>query len=103
MQKLRRDDQVAVMAGKDRGKAGKILRVFPAQGRALVEGVNLVKKHVRPTQDNPKGGFASCERPVALATLQRVCPRCRRGVRVGFTRAADGTVSRVCKRCGEAL
>lgn len=103
MNKLRRDDPVAVMTGKDRGKTGKILRVFPDAGRALVEGINLVKKHVRPTQDNPKGGFASQERPVALANLQRVCPRCRRGVRVGFTRAQDGTVSRVCKRCGEVL
>ena len=103
MEKLRRDDQVAVMTGKDRGKTGKILRVYPAKGRALVEGINLVKKHVRPTQDNPKGGFASQERPIALSNLQRLCSRCRRGVRVGFTRGKDGAVSRVCKRCGEGL
>lgn len=103
MSKLRRDDQVAVMIGKDRGKTGKILRMFPEQGRALVEGINLVKRHVRPTQENPKGGFASQERPVALANLQRVCPRCRRGARMKITRAADGTASRACARCGEGL
>ena len=103
MSKLRRDDQVTVITGKDRGKHGKILQVFPDRGRALVEGINLVKRHVRPTQDNPKGGFASQERPIALANLQRVCPRCRRGVRVKTTRAADGTASRACGRCGEAL
>lgn len=103
MEKLRRDDPVAVMTGKDRGKTGKILQVFPDKGRALVEGVNLVKKHVRPTQENPKGGFATQERPIALANLQRLCPKCRRGVRVGFSRAKDGSATRVCKRCGEGL
>ncbi len=103
MPKLRRDDQVAVMTGKDRGKRGKILQVFPAEGRALVEGINLSKRHVRPTQDHPQGGFASQERPIALSNLQRVCPRCRRGVRVKMARAADGTASRVCARCGEAF
>lgn len=103
MHKLRRDDPVHVIAGKDRGKTGKILRMFPEQGRALVEGINLVKRHVRPTQDNPKGGVATQERPIALSNLQRACPRCRRGVRVKVMRAADGTGSRVCTRCGEVL
>ena len=91
------------MTGKDRGKQGKILQVFPDSGRALVEGINLIKRHVRPTQEHPQGGFSSQERPIALANLQRVCPRCRRGVRVKISRAADGAGSRVCARCGEGL
>ncbi|OGX39394.1 MAG: 50S ribosomal protein L24 [Omnitrophica WOR_2 bacterium RIFCSPHIGHO2_02_FULL_68_15] len=103
MHKLRRDDPVHVMTGKDRGKTGKILRIFPEKGRALVEGINMVKRHVRPTQENPKGGIAAQERPIALSNLQRACPRCRRGVRVKVTVAADKTRSRVCGRCGEAL
>lgn len=103
MFKVRRDDQVMVMTGKDRGKKGKVLRVFPAAGRALVEGINLVKKHLRPTQDNPQGGFTTQERPVSVSNLQRICARCNRPVRVGFVLAKDGTKNRVCKRCGEVL
>ena len=101
--KIRRDDMVMVMTGKDRGKKGKVLQVFPESGRALVEGVNLVKKHVRPTQDNPQGGFTSQERPVSAANVRRMCPRCNKPVRVGFSLAKDGTKQRVCKRCGDVL
>ena len=101
--KIRREDVVVVMTGKDRGKKGKVLQVFPQEQRALVEGVNLTKRHVRPTQENPQGGFAKQERPVSVANLQRVCTRCNGPVRVGFQIAKDGTKQRVCKRCGEAL
>ena len=103
MVKIRRDDTMKVMVGKDRGKQGKVLRVFPERGRALVEGINLVKKHLKPTQDNPQGGVSSQERPVSVANLQRICLRCNRPVRVGFTVATDGAKQRVCKRCGEVL
>lgn len=103
MFKIRREDVVMVMTGKDRGKKGKVLQVFPEVRRALVEGINLTKRHVRPTQENPKGGFATQERPVSVANLQRICQRCNRAVRVGFQIAKDGTKQRVCKRCGEAL
>ncbi len=103
MVKIRRDDTVKVMIGKDRGKQGKVLRVFPERGRALVEGINLVKKHLKPTQNNPQGGVSAQERPVSMANLRRICPRCNRPVRVGFTVAQDGTKQRVCKRCGEVL
>ncbi len=103
MVKIRRDDVVKVMIGKDRGKQGKVLRLFPERRRALVEGINLVKKHVKPTQDNPQGGVASQERPVSVANLRRICPRCNRPVRVGFLVAKDGAKQRVCKRCGEVL
>ena len=101
--KLRREDQIVVTAGKDRGKKGRILAIYPAEGRALVEGINLVKRHVRRTQDNPQGGFANREQPISLANLARVCGRCNRPVRVGFVIAKDGTKQRVCRRCGEAL
>ena len=103
MLKIRRDDLVKVMVGKNRGKQGKVLRVDPAAGRALVEGINMVKKHLRRTQDNPQGGFTSQEQPVSVANLRRVCPRCNRPTRVGFSIGQDGAKQRVCKRCGEAL
>ena len=103
MVKIRRDDTVKVMVGKDRGKQGKVLQVFPERGRALVEGINLVKKHLKRTQDNPQGGVSAQERPVSVANLRRICPRCNRPVRIGFTVAADGAKQRVCKRCWEVL
>jgi len=103
MWKIRRDDVVMVMVGKDRGKKGKVLRVFPREGRALIEGVHLMKKAVRPTRDNPQGGFITRERPVDLSNVRRMCPRCNRPVRVGFLVAKDGTKQRQCKRCQETL
>ncbi len=103
MVKIRRDDLVKVMTGKNRGKQGKVLRVYPETGRALVEGINMVKKHLRRTQDNPQGGFTSQESPLSLSNVRRVCPRCNRPTRIGFTVGQDGTKQRVCKRCGEVL
>ena len=103
MVKIRRDDVVTVMSGRDRGKKGKVLEVYPERQRALVEGINLVKKHARRTQENPQGGFTTQERPVSLANLRRVCPRCNRPVRVKFIVAKDGTKQRACHRCGEVL
>lgn len=103
MVKIRRDDHVQVMTGKDRGKSGKVLEVFPDRGRALVEGINLVKRHIRPTQENPKGGLATQERPVSVANVRRICPRCNRPTRVAMALAADGTKSRACARCKEIL
>ncbi len=103
MVKIRRDDLVVVTTGKNRGKQGKVLHVYPATSRVLVEGINLVKKHLRRTQDNPQGGFTSQEQSVSLANVQRVCPRCNRPTRVGFVVGRDGAKQRICRRCEEVL
>jgi large subunit ribosomal protein L24 len=96
--KIRRNDMVTVRAGRDAGKNGKILQVLPAKGRAIVEGINLVKKALRKTQDNPQGGLADVESSVALSNLQLYCPDCKRGVRVRRSREADRLV-RKCAKC----
>ena len=103
MTKLKKGDMVAVLAGKDRGKRGKILRIIPDRGTALVERLNLAKHFERRTQQNPTGGIIEREAPLGLAKLAVVCPRCDRPVRVGFSVSADGTKQRVCRRCKEAL
>ena len=99
MSLLKRNDAVVVIAGKDRGKKGKILEVFPKKDRALVEGVNLVKRHTRQRRQDQKGGILTVERPLALSKLQYFCSRCARPVRLGVKVAQDGSKNRICRRC----
>jgi large subunit ribosomal protein L24 len=103
MFRVRRNDQVMVISGKDQGKKGKVLRVFPADSRLTVEGMNLVKKHLRRSQANPQGAILSREAPLPLDRVMPVCPRCNRPVRVGFKLLSDGTKSRICRRCEESF
>jgi large subunit ribosomal protein L24 len=100
---VRRGDLVAVIAGRERGKRGKVLRVLHDRGRLLVEKVNMVKRHQRPTQKLRQGGIIEREGPLALANVLLVCGRCDRPVRTGIKVLGDQRRSRVCKRCGEAI
>ncbi len=100
---LKKNDNVYVKTGKDKGKKGKILRLFPQRQRALVEGVNMVKKHMRPTRDNPKGGIFSMESPIHVSNLMLVCSRCSKPTKVGFKVLTDGTKKRMCKKCHEII
>jgi len=103
MFRFKRNDTVLVTVGKDRGKKGKILRIFPKRERALVEGINMVKKHMRPTRDNPKGGIFSMESPVHITNLMLVCSRCSKATKVGYKVLTDGTKKRMCKKCQEII
>lgn len=99
---IRRNDTVKVMTGRDKGKEGRVLRVFPNEGKALVEHVMTVKKHVRPNpQKNVKGGIAEQERPIQLSNIALVCGTCG-PVRVGHEKRGERNV-RVCKKCGTTL
>jgi len=103
MLKIRKGDIVAVIKGKDNGKKGKVITVFSADHRALVEGINVVKKHKRQTRQDEKGGIISIEKPITLSNLMLVCKHCDRPVRVGFSVSKEGEKSRVCKACKEVL
>ena len=99
---IRHNDTVKVIAGRDKGKEGRVLRVFPDEGKALVEHVMIVKKHVRPNpQRNIKGGIAEQESRIAISNVQLVCPTCG-PVRIGHEVRGDRKV-RVCKKCGTTL
>jgi large subunit ribosomal protein L24 len=100
---VRKGDTVAVIAGRERGKRGKVLRVLPDRGRVVVEHVNMIKRHQRPTQKLRQGGIIEREGPLALSNVLLVCPRCDRPVRTGIRILADGRKVRVCKRCGEPV
>jgi large subunit ribosomal protein L24 len=100
---VRRGDTVAVISGKERGKRGKVMRVLRAKGRVVVEKVNMIKRHQRPTQKIRQGGIIEREGALALSNVLLVCGRCDKPSRAGITVLADGRRLRVCKRCGEPI
>ena len=101
---VRKNDTVVVLAGKDRGRKARVLRVFPAEGRVIVEGVNFSRKHTRPNpQRNIKGGILEREAPVDASNLMVVCGECGKPARVGHRRLDDGKKVRVCRRCNGIL
>jgi large subunit ribosomal protein L24 len=101
---VRKNDQVKVLAGKDRGKIAKVLRLLPLKGRAIVEGINFKKKHTRA---NPakgiQAGITQQEAPINLSTLMIVCPECGKQTRVKHKRLDDGSKQRVCAKCDGTL
>lgn len=101
-QKIRKDDKVKIVTGKDKGKEGKVLKVFKDTGKVLVEGVNVVKRHVKPGVVSQEGGIISVEKPIDMSNAMVVCSKCSRPVRVGFKTEKDKKV-RICRRCGESL
>ncbi len=103
MLKIRKDDIVAVTTGKDRGKRGKVLQVFPQETRVLIEGINLVKKARRRTQQNQQGGIVPIELPIHLSNVMIVCKACDKPVRFKATILKDGTKVRECKKCGATV
>lgn len=93
-------DKVKVIAGKDKGKTGKVLRVMVTESRVVVDGINKVKKHAKPTKDMPKGGIIEKFASIHSSNVQPICPACKKTVRVGKVRE-DSKVKRVCKSCGD--
>lgn len=100
---VRTGDYVEVIAGKDRGKRGKILEVVPKTSRVVVEGVNVVKRHTRPSQNNPQGGIIEHAAAVHSSNVMIYCRKCNSRTRIGKKILAGGEKVRYCKNCGEVL
>ena len=100
---IKKNDQVMVIAGKEKGKTGKILDVLPKQGYVLIEKVNFVKRHTRPGGQNRQGGILEKEAPVHVSNVMIVCNKCNSPVRVGRKILEDGKRARHCKKCGELI
>jgi len=100
--KIKKGDNVIVIAGKDRGKQGKVLRVLHATEQAIIEGVNLKKKHQKPRRQGEKGQVIDISHPIHLSNILLYCPSCRRGVRIGAKITGKKKV-RVCKKCGKEI
>ncbi|HOJ76588.1 MAG TPA: 50S ribosomal protein L24 [Bacillota bacterium] len=99
---IKKGDQVVVIAGKQRGKKGKVQKVHPADNTVLVEGLNLVKKHSKPSQTNPQGGVIDKSLPINVSKVMLICPECNEPIRVARKRTEDGVV-RVCRKCSRNI
>ncbi|RLD15538.1 MAG: 50S ribosomal protein L24 [Caldiserica bacterium] len=102
MRKIRKKDKVVVIAGKDKGKIGEVLKVFPKRNRVIVSKVNIVKKHKRPTAEEP-GGIIEKEAPIHISNVMILCPHCDKRTRVGFKIIEGNRKVRFCKKCGEII
>ncbi len=100
---VRKNDIVLVITGEEKGKQGKVLKVFPGNERIIVEGVNFIHRHTRPSQKNPQGGIVEKEAPIHASNVMVVCPKCGQPTRVGSRILNDGSRIRVCKQCGEMM
>lgn len=101
--KLKKDDPIIVTTGKYKGKKSKILKVLRDEGKVIAEGVNVVKRHMKPSQLNPDGGIVEKEKPIHISNVMYLCPKCNKGVRLGVKVLQDGTKQRYCKSCGEIV
>ncbi len=103
MASVRKNDTVMVIAGKDKGKKGRVLSVYPERGRVIVEKLNMIKKHQRPTQKQKQGGIIEKEGSIHISNVMLLCGRCEKLTRVSFKILEGGKKIRVCKKCGEAI
>ena len=103
MKKIKKDDQVMVIKGKDKGRSSQVREVHPQQGRAIVSGVNMIKRHQKQQSMEQPGGIIEKEAPIHLSNLKLICKSCCQAVRAGFRLRQDGVKVRVCKKCGEDI
>ena len=100
---VRKDDMVVILSGKDKGKKGKVLETSPKEQKLIVEGINMVTKHVKPRRQGEPGGIVKAEGAFYASKAMVVCSKCKHGVRVGHKILDDGSKVRVCKKCGTEL
>jgi large subunit ribosomal protein L24 len=101
--RIRKDDKVKVIAGKDRGKIGKVLQVVHKKNRVLVENINMVKRHVRPSAKNRQGGIVEGESPIHWSNLMVMCSKCMQPTRIRIRKLEDGKNVRACAKCNEII
>ena len=100
---IKKNDTAKVLAGKDKGKTGKVLKVYPARDRVIVQGVNFLKKHAKRTREDEQGGIIEREASIEISNLAVVCKGCNQSTRVGFDILKDNSKVRFCKNCKEVL
>jgi large subunit ribosomal protein L24 len=100
---IKKNDTVVVIAGKEKGKTGKVMRVIPKKDRAIVEKLNMVKRHMKPGAQSRQGGILEREAPIHISNLMLICSKCTDPTRVGYRILDDGHKARYCKKCDEIL
>lgn len=101
--RIKKDDKVKVLTGKDKGKIGKVLKVVKKSSRVVVENINLVKSHQRPTQKVPQGGIIEKPMPVNISNVMIMCNSCVKPTRIGIKALEDGKRVRICKKCNQQI
>ena len=101
MTKVRKGNTVIVIAGKDKGKKGEVIGTNPDDNKVVVKGLNIVKKSVKKSSERQAGGFTEIEAPIHASNVMMFCPKCNKGVRIGFVTEKNGTKVRACKKCGQ--
>ena len=99
----KKGDEVVVLSGKDKGRRGKIQKVLPQDNAVVIEGINLAKKHAKPTKANPQGGVIDKVLPMGISKVMVVCSGCSKPTRIRRERAVDGSLVRICRHCGKTL
>ena len=102
MMKIKTNDTVIVLSGKDKGKKGKVLKAMPSENKVIVEGVSIAACHTKPRKQGEQGGIIRKEIPIRTDKVQLFCSKCEKGVRVGY-KVEDGKKTRVCKKCGAEI
>ncbi len=100
---IKKDDKVKVITGKDKGKIGKVLKVDKKKNRLLIEKINLIKRHAKPSAKNRQGGIVEGEAPVVISNVMIMCNKCVNPTRIKMQQLEDGKKIRVCVKCGEAI
>jgi large subunit ribosomal protein L24 len=100
---IKKDDKVKIIAGKDKGKVGKVLRLNKTKNRVVVEGINIVKRHTRPGAQHRQGGIIESEAPINWSNVMLMCSKCVQPIRIKMKRLEDGKKIRMCGRCGEMI
>jgi large subunit ribosomal protein L24 len=101
--RIKKDDKVKVLTGKDKGKIGKVLKVVKKTNRVVVENINVVKTHQRPSQANPQGGIVEKNMPMDISNLMVMCNSCVKPTRIGMKQLEDGKRVRICKKCNQQI
>ncbi|MEK7689010.1 MAG: 50S ribosomal protein L24 [Deltaproteobacteria bacterium] len=101
--KIKKNDQIMIIKGKENGKTGRVIKVDLLKGRVLIEKLNMVKRHAKPSQKHKQGGIIEKEAPLAVSNVMLICDKCKGPVRVGRKVLDDGKKVRYCKKCGEVL
>ncbi len=100
---IKKDDQVVVISGKEKGKQGRVLSVLPGKNRLIIEQVNIIKRHMKPSRKYTQGGIIEKEAPLHVSNVMLLCPRCQKPTRIGNQILEDGRKMRVCKKCKEVI
>lgn len=100
--KIKKGDTVLMVQGKDRGRKGKVIKVLPKGNKIIVEGLNIIKKHIRPRREGEKGQIVKVPRPVDVSNTKLICPRCKKPTRIGY-KILNQRKYRICKKCSETF